>query len=76
MSTLHPKGTFMLTVHVGTASNADAGELEMSLVNGHMPAVRSGRTGKTFVLSWEDIIKQAIAAGILDEDPPTGGIAQ
>jgi len=58
-----PKKTMILRVHAGKAS-AGGFKYEMSNAISGQPIVQSKRTGKWFVLGWEDILSLAVKAGI------------
>lgn len=61
---IHDKGAMLLRSHIGTAEGPDGEKFEMSLINGHIPAVKDLGTGKTFSLGWSDIIRLAVEAGV------------
>lgn len=61
---LFDRKALLLAQHVGTAEGGDGEKYSMSLVNMHIPAVRCERTGKTFVLGWQDVIALAVDRGI------------
>ena len=61
------KNAMHLRVEIGTGSQGGQ-SYEMSLINGATPAVKSLKTGRTFILSWEDIVQQAQVAGV-DNEP-------
>lgn len=68
MSQLHDSSAMLLRNHVGEATDpATDRKFELSLVNMHMAAVKDTVTRKTYVFSWDDLIRQAIAAGVSDE---------
>lgn len=67
MSTMHPKNAMILRKHVGEAEGPDGAKFEMSLANGYIPCVKDMKTGKTFALGWDDIVAQAVAAGVSKE---------
>lgn len=68
MSQLHDSRAMLLRNHVGEAADPTTGrKFELSLVNMHMAAVKDTVTRKTYVFSWDDLIRQAIAAGVSDE---------
>lgn len=65
---IYEKSAFLLTVHVGEATDPNTGEkFQLSLVNGHIPAVRSETSDRTYVLPWQDILAMALAAGVTKE---------
>lgn len=64
LGTVHPERAMFLRVHGVDAKN---GKLEYECSAGAVgmgPIVLSKQTGLSFTLSWEEIIKLAIAAGI------------
>ena len=67
LGTIHPKEALLLRVEVGNAKG-DSSSYEMSLVNGHIPCVKSALTKKSFTLCWQEIIQLAVDAGIDKKD--------
>lgn len=68
IGTIHGKYAMFLRVHVGKGSHPDFGSFELSAnAGGYMPMVRSDKTGKTFILSWSDIVNLAEKAGVFKE---------
>lgn len=63
---LFDKGSLFFESHVGTAEGTDGEKYSMSLINLHQPAVRCERTGKTFVLGWQDVLALAVDRGIAE----------
>ena len=62
---LLPKDALILRVNVGTATDEEEGIVyEMTTAPGRNPLVKSNKTGKTFALSWSDIVNLAVARGI------------
>jgi hypothetical protein len=56
---------FFLRIHAGEAKGEDGSEYELSVTAaGHMPLVRSGKTGRCFSIGWQELIRLAIAAGV------------
>ena len=64
---IHEKGSLFFRTQVGSAKGADD-EFELDLVNGVFPMVTSKKTGKIFVLKWDDVMRIAIHRGISAED--------
>lgn len=65
MSQLYDAKALLLRNYIGEATSPDTGrKFELSLVNMSMSAVKDLTTGKTYVFSWDDLLRQAIAAGI------------
>ena len=64
MSQMQPPDAFLLRTHVGEATGPDGRQYEMALVNGHMPAIKDLSTRKTYVFGWDDLLAQAVAAGV------------
>ena len=66
---IHEKKSLFLRETVGTATDPETKiKYEMTTICANRPPlVCSGKTGKYFSLSWSDIIKLAIEAGI-DKD--------
>jgi hypothetical protein len=66
---IHPRSALLLRTFVGEAVDPNTGkEYELSLVNGYMPCVKSLASGRSFVLGFDDILKQAIEAGVDNEE--------
>jgi hypothetical protein len=64
---MYEKDAMLLRSLVGTATGPDGTEFEMSLINGHTPAVKDMKTGRTWSVGWQDLIEQGIAAGVSQE---------
>jgi hypothetical protein len=65
---VHPKEKLFLRQFVGTAKDGEGRDYEMALnMAGFHPVIQSKKTGKYFVLGWDDIIRLAIGAGIDNE---------
>ncbi len=65
-----PAKAMILRHNVGTATGEDGTEYEMTTsVTDRSPLVKSSKTGKTFSLSWNDIINLAVQAGVDTPDP-------
>ena len=63
------KGAFFLRQEAGAAEDDDGNKYEMSVnMAGATPMIMSQQTGYVFALSWKEILKMAIAAGIDDEN--------
>ena len=60
---IYQKDAMLLRERVGEANSGDK-QYEMNLINGHIPSVQSLSTGKTFAISWDDILRIAVDAGI------------
>lgn len=70
VGTIHNKDSLFLRIDGGTADSPQTGKFELAVNMGSStPIIRSERTGKWFSLSWEDIIRLGIDAGILEEGP-------
>ncbi len=77
MSQIYDSRAMLLRTHVGEATDPKTDrKFELSLVNTHMAAVKDLVTRKTYVLSWDDLIRQAIAAGVSDESVLTNDLAR
>lgn len=71
--TLHDPHVITMSRPVGVAESA-GDSYELSVAIDKSPMVRSGRTGRTWSLSWEELIDQARAAGVDEGEPaPEGG---
>jgi hypothetical protein len=66
---IKPENILFLREAMGTA-NDDGEEYELSInaLKG-TPIVESKRTGKQWYIEWEELIRMAIAAGILKKTP-------
>lgn len=64
-------GSFFMREARGDAKAADGTVYELNTHLSGAPLVRSSKTGKFFSLSWQDVLRLAIEAGI-DRD---GGVA-
>lgn len=63
------KGALFLREHVGTVKDDEGNEYDVALNMGGMsPMVESKQTGQYFSLSWQEIVKMAVEAGIDKED--------
>ncbi len=68
---IYPRLTLIPGVFVGDAKNKNGGEYTLSTTLGvSHPCITSRTTGKSFILSWEEILQMAYDAGI---DEPEGG---
>ena len=68
MSSMHDSKAMLLRTLVGEATDpATDRKFELSLVNTHLAAVKDLVTRKTYVFSWDDLIRQAIAAGVSEK---------
>lgn len=79
---LHEKEKVFLRVDFGTATNPDGTTYALTVGAGSMsPIVTSSKTGRSFTLSWSDVIAMAIEAGIDQPaaepaaQPVEGGVA-
>lgn len=58
-----PAGTLFISQHIGRAEGAGA-TFEMLTAIGGSPMVKCEETGKTFSLSWQDVLTLAVARGV------------
>lgn len=63
-SQMFDKNSLFLHEVLGEAKYSNSHNYEMLLVGGNLPAIRNETTGKTFLFSWEDLIKIAVKCGI------------
>lgn len=62
---IHPPRTMFLRNSVGEISDEEGNKYECTTnVGGEHPIIHSEQTGKWFTLSWGDIVRLAIEAGI------------
>lgn len=64
---VYGKDTLMLRFYVGEAEQKGI-EYELCITNLHEPHITSSKTGKSWVISWQELIKMAIEAGINEEE--------
>ena len=60
--------SLILRIYFGEAKDCVGVKYELSTTPGGTPLVKSGKTGKTFSLSWTDVINMAKAAGVDKSD--------
>ena len=60
---VYPAKSMFFRTHVGTADDGER-KFEMATSMNGAPILQSAKTGKWFLLSWEDIISLADKAGI------------
>lgn len=69
MGKMMEKDQPLLHVRVGEASSTETGNIyECLLVNGHLPAIKSKKTGKTYCVSWGELVAWAVKEGIDEEE--------
>lgn len=78
---IYERDAMLLRVLVGTTTSGNTGiDYELAITVGHNPQVKSMKTGRTFSLSWEELIAIAINAGIDNEpelsDAPTANLGE
>lgn len=62
-----PKGALFLSVGVGSAKDPDNGEeYDLSTDMNHQPLITSKSTGKTWVITWGELISLAVVAGVAE----------
>ena len=67
MSTLYEKDAQGVQHHVKTVSYPDGSFYEYLLIDGYMPAVKNGKTGKIVKFDWHDLFNEALERGLVDE---------
>lgn len=60
---IYPSRSLILRVDCGTASDTD-NSYDLSTTMTGEPVIESKRTGKYFILGWQDIVDMAIESGI------------
>ena len=73
MSEILERGVMILRVVVGEAEDDQGNKYEMTVSMASAPLLKSKLTGRTFALSWSDILEQAIEAGINEKPTPDAG---
>lgn len=66
MGQLHDADALFLRSDVGRAKGEDGREYELSLINGHVPVIRSCTSGRWMVMRWSDIVALARMRGVDD----------
>lgn len=62
---IHPRGTIFLRRSYGKASDPRTDrDYDLDGSTGGLPMITSGRTGKIWSISWDELIDLAVAAGI------------
>ena len=62
--TLHPPKTMFLRKVIGDAEDKDGNQYEVNVAGPGVPLVESKQTGNWFSLSFQDIVRLAVDAGI------------
>lgn len=63
--TIHESNTLFFRIEAGTATSPEGNKYELSIgVSGNAPIVHSNKSGQWFTLTWNQIIRMAIEAGI------------
>lgn len=68
--TIHPSGSLLLRSSRGDAEAVDGRKYEFSTTLHGQPCIRSEKSGKYFVVSWEELLQMAIDAGIDNAEVP------
>ena len=66
---VYPKGALFLSVVVGSAGNGERSYELLTSGSSGVPMIESNQTGKTWSISWNELLDLAIAAGIDSEEP-------
>lgn len=62
-----PKDALFLSVRFGSAKDPDNGrEFDLSTDMHHQPLITSKSTGKTWTVTWSELISLAIVAGVAE----------
>lgn len=68
MGKMMEKDQPLLHVRVGEANSTETGNTyECLIVNGTLPALKSKQTGKTYCVSWGELVAWAVKEGIDEE---------
>lgn len=66
---VYPKGTLFLSIEAGSAANGERSYELLTSGSSGVPMIESNQTGKTWSISWNELLDLAIAAGIDSEEP-------
>lgn len=66
---VYPKGTLFLSIDAGSAANEERSYQLLTSGSSGAPMIESKQTGKTWSISWKELLDFAIAAGIDSEEP-------
>lgn len=66
---VYPKDELIHRMHIGSAEHGDKAYELNTLMSG-APLVKSKQTGKLWTISWDELIKLAVGAGI--DEPEKG----
>ena len=69
---IYPSGSLLLRDAVGSVGDNEGNKYELCTLMNRGPLVQSKQTGKYFSLSWEDIVRLAVEAGIDEEEGDEG----
>ncbi len=62
-----PKDALFRSVGVGSAQDPDNGrEFDLSIDMNHQPLITSKSTGKTWAITWGELISLAVVAGVAE----------
>jgi len=63
-----PKDSLFLSIAVGSAKVAKNGrELDLSTDMNHQPMITDKKTGKTWVITWGEMISLAVISGVTED---------
>lgn len=71
---IYPKGALFLSVAIGSAGNEERGYELLTSGSSGAPMIESNQTGKTWSISWKELLDFAIAAGIDSEEQEDGAL--
>lgn len=71
---VYPKGTLFLSIEAGSAANEERSYQLLTSGSSGVPMIESKQTGKTWSISWKELLDLAIAAGIDSEEQEDGAL--
>jgi hypothetical protein len=66
--TIYSPDHIFVRVEIGSATGQDGAKYDLGTSVDGQPLIRSSKTGKTFSLSWNELLNMAVDAGIDEQD--------
>jgi len=66
--TIYSPDHIFVRVEIGSATGHDGAKYDLGTSVDGQPLIRSSKTGKTFSLSWNELLNMAVDAGIDEQD--------